>query len=220
VVLVGAGLFGLAGNMLHPRYAGEDVDIYRHIAASDRYAVADLVLVPALVLLTIGLAALARRASGSLGDIARIVALIGGALGVAEIVVELQGVRQQAKLFVSAMPGDRPGAFWSTNAIDRINGALTGGWVILLLGVAPLLLGAIQLTDRAMPRVVALAGCAGGAVGAVVGVIDLLSSDQGRANLAFLIGSLVVTGWVIATGFVLTRTSGGAVRSGLDRDTR
>lgn len=206
VLLVAAGVFALAGNLLHPRYSGSDVDIYRHIAGSTSYAVADVLLLPAFVLLTLGLAALARRDAGPLADAARVITVIGGSIAVAQTIVELQALRQQSKIFVSAPATDRVGAFWSTNSLDRLNGALSGSWVILLLGVAPVLLAARQLTTNTARREVAALGLAGGLTCTVVGVIDVLSQDQGRANVAFLVGSLLLTGWVLATGATMVRT--------------
>ena len=206
-LLVAAGAFALVGNLLHPRFSGADVDVYRHIAGSTRYAVADLVLLPAFVLLTIGLAALARRDPTSPADAARMITLIGGSIGVAQTVVELQALRQQSKLFVAAPATDRVGAFWSTNSLDRLNGALTGGWVILLLGVAPVLLAARQFAVGTVRREIAALGMAGGVICVVVGVIEVLSQDQGRVNVAFLVGSLLLTAWVLATGATMMRTA-------------
>ena len=37
-----------------------------------------------------------------------------------------------------------------------------------------------------------------------IGILDLLSHDQGAQDTAFLIGSLLLTAWVITTGYTLT----------------
>ena len=203
VLLLCAGTLALAGNLLHPRYSGADVAIYRQIAGSSMFVVADLLLLPALVLGTIGLAGLARRGSGSFGDVARVTAIVGGALAIAQTGVELQALRQQARTFAAAASLDRVGAFWSTNSLDRLNGALTASWIVLLLGVTPLLLALIQLTARTAPGGVALVGGAGGVICAGVGVINLLSQDQGHADVTFLVGSLLTTTWILTTGYLL-----------------
>lgn len=206
-LLVGAGVLALAGNLVHPRYSGADVVIYGRIAHSALFVAADLVLLPALLLLTIGLVGLARRTPGTAGAVARVCAIVGGGIALTQTGIELQAVRQQARILAAAPSGDRPGAFWSTNALDRLNGALTASWIVLLLGVAPLIVALIQLTAKSAPRAIAIVGCVGAAACMCVGVIDLLSQDQGRADVAFLVGSLLLTAWVIATGYVMARTS-------------
>jgi len=208
-ILLGAGVTALAANLLHPRFSGADVAVYRQIASSDRYALADTMLLGALLLLTVGFAALARqlRVRSAIADSARITALVGGTLAIAQTGVELQGLRQQARVFAAAADADQVGAFWSTNSLDRLNAALTALWIIVLLGLTPLLLVAAQLQTRSAPRALALLGGTAATICTAVGIVDLLSHDQGAQDTAFLIGSLLLTAWVITTGYTLMRTA-------------
>ena len=45
----------------------------------------------------------------------------------------------------------------------------------------------------------------GGALCLVVGVVNLGLDDQSTLDIPFLIGSLLVTGWVLAAGLVMLR---------------
>lgn len=207
VLLLFAGALALVGNLLFPRFTGSDTEIYRRIAGSTRYVAADLVLLVALVVLTIGFARAARHAAGRAADIARVTALAGGSIAIAEIGVELQGLRQQVRIFAAARGSDRVGAFWSANSLDHLNGALNASWTLVLLGVTPVLLALAQLRSATAPRGLAVLGISAGTICIVVALFDLVARDQARADDAFLIGSLLLTGWVFATGYLQTKAT-------------
>jgi hypothetical protein len=205
-ILIG-GVLSLVGNLLHPRYPDDpDVVIYRKIADSSLFPVADVILIVGVALVLAGLVGLARM----LGDDAiayngRIAVVVGGALTIAQLGVELYGVRQQARIFADAGATDRPGAFWSTNAIDQVSSALFATWTVFFLGVAPLLIGWAIYRARMFPSWVAVLAMVGGAVCIVVGFLNLLTSDQADNEIPFLVGSLLVTVWVLVTGALLLR---------------
>jgi hypothetical protein len=206
--VVGGGL-AVVGNLLHPRYDAPDVDVYRRIAASDRYRIADLVILVALMLTMAGFVAVSRSLGagrgGPLAQFGRIAALAGGTIAIAEIGMELFGLKQAAETFATARPGDQVGSFWATNAVDHINTGLFNTWTIVFLGAAPLLLGAAALLSRAQPSWVGVLGTVGGALCVVVGFVNLVRADQTTLQIPFLIGSLLVTVWIIAAGALLWR---------------
>jgi hypothetical protein len=211
------GVLGLVGNLLHPRYGHvADVDIYSRIAVSDRFRIADFLIIIALLLTMAGFVAVARALSGGRGAmLARLgadAALVGGAIAIASIALDLYAFKQAA-------PADRVGAFWATNAIDKINTGALGAWTIVFLGVAPLLIGAAALAARRGPAWVGLTGTVGGALCLVVGFIDLSRQDQTPTQIPFLVGSLLVTAWIITAGVGLWRGASPADgASPLDRD--
>jgi len=206
------GVLGIVGNLLHPRYSHlDDVDIYRRTAASERFRIADLLILVALLLVIAGFVAVARGLSRGRGaTLARMggdAALVGGAIAIASIALDMYGLKQAAETFAKAAPADRVGAFWATNAVDRINTGALGAWTIVFLGVAPLLIGGAALAARQRPVWVSLSGAVGGALCVVVGFINLSRQDQSSTEIPFLVGSLLVTGWIIAAGIGLWRVA-------------
>ena len=75
----------------------------------------------------------------------------------------------------------------------------------MLLGLTPLLLAAAQPRTRSAPRALAILGRTAATICTAVGIVDLLSQDEGTQDTVFLVGSLLLTGWVITTGHTLTR---------------
>ena len=205
LILIAAGVLALAGNLLHPRFGGNDVEVYRHLANSTRLVFADALLLPALVLLTIGLVGLAEmlQAASPLAEIGRLLALVGGTIALSQTAVEMYGMRQQARVFAGASPSDQVGAFWSTSSLDRLSSALLATWIVLLLGVTPALLAWVALAARRTPRWLGLLGCAAGAICAGVGVFDLFRGDHSAADIPFLAGSLLLTAWVVGSGWAV-----------------
>jgi hypothetical protein len=202
-------VLALIGNLLHPRYDGEDIDIYRSIASSDRFRVADFVLLAALLLIVAGLTTFARslHASGDalLSEYGRLATLAGGTIAIAQFGVETYGLKQQATVFAGAGDADLLGAFWATNGVDRLNTALFNTWTIVLLGLAPLLLGIAVLRIRRFPKWFGVLGAIGGTMCLVVGCMNLAREDQTSMQTPFLIGSLLVTAWLFCAGASMMR---------------
>jgi hypothetical protein len=214
MLLVAAGVLALAGNLLHPRFDGNDVTVYRQIAHSTRYAAADVILLAAFLLLTAGLATLATglvsrsgRARPVLAELARLAVVVGGTLAIAQTTVELTGLRQQARTFTEAPVTNNADAFWATNSLDTLNNALGASWTLILIGVAPVL---VILACRRLvtnyPLLLAIVGLVGGVTCAGVAIYNLVSSESSNADIPFLVGSLLVTAWVMVTGWWATTT--------------
>jgi hypothetical protein len=209
-IAVAGGVVALAGNLLAPRFNQNDnVDVYRAVAASGRLAPSGLVLVLAFVLTTIGIVSIASSVRGGRGNdaawLGAAAAAAGGVIALAQNSVELFGYRQLARVFAGAQGQDQQGAFWATSALDKANASLFSTWTLLLLGLAPLLISIAMLQVRAYATWVAAVGIAGGLICAVVGLANLLLEDQAKLNIVFLVGSLLVTVWVIAAGIMLSR---------------
>ena len=205
--LIIAGVLAVVGNVLHPRFSGEHVDNYRQMARSHSLIAADLVLLATFVVLTAGLTAVVAELEDAhrLVRAARAFVVVGGTTAIVQTGVELHALRGQARIFAHAEPLDRVGSFWSANAVDHLNEALTGIWVLVLLGAVPLVIAIAQYDRRAAPLGVVLVGLAGGALSCVVGVWELLLQEIGGADVALAVSSGLVTIWVLATGIVLTR---------------
>jgi hypothetical protein len=207
---VAGGVVALVGNLLAPRFDQSDnVDVYRAVAASDRLAPAGLVLILAFLLTTIGILAIASSLRGGRGNDAAwlggAAVAAGGAVALAQNSLELFGFRQMARVFAGAEGQNQQGAFWATSALDKANSSLFSTWTLLLLGLAPLLISVAMLQTRSFPSWLAGVGIVGGLICAFVAVANLLREDQAALNLVFLVGSLLVTAWLIAAGLLLRR---------------
>ena len=202
------GVLALAGNLLHPRYGDEeDFEIYRKIAVSDRFVVADFILIFALLLVVAGFVALARHSgSGFWAEHGRLMALIGGTIAIAQFGVELYAFKHQSEVFARAIPEDQNASFWATNAIDHVNTAMFDTWTLVLLGLAPILIGVAAVRERRFTLWINVVALVGGAVCAFVGVVNLGLEDQSTLEIPFLVGSLLVTAWIVAAGTTLLRS--------------
>jgi hypothetical protein len=204
---VAGGVLALVGNLAHPRYGDdEDFEIYRKIAVSDRYVVSDYILIVALILVTGGFVAVARRSGDSpWAEYGRLAALVGGAIAIAEIGLEMFAFKHQTEVFARATPEDLNGSFWAANALDHVNTALFNTWTLVFLGIAPVLIAIAALRARRFPQWVSALALLGGAICAFVGMVNLGRDDQTTLEIPFLIGSLVVTAWIISAGRFLAR---------------
>lgn len=203
------GVVALVGNLLAPRFNADNVEVYRKVAHSTRFTVADVIVLAALLLVTaafVGISHLGPRTpSAQLRSLGRLATVTGGAIAVLETGVALYAYRQQAISFADANGPQQVYAFWATNAVDHVMTAMFSVWTLLLLGLAPLLLGAAQLRERSVNAVIAALGVVGGLVCAVVGVAELLTDTPSDFDIPFLVGSLLVTAWLLATGVLLWR---------------
>jgi hypothetical protein len=210
VIGLTAGVVALVGNLLAPRFDGEDVDVYRELADSTRSQVSNVIVLAAVILATAAFVGFTRVGYGGrhaeLRYFGRLAATAGGTIAALETGIALFAYRQQAIAFAGADDRNVVSAFWATNAIDHLTGALFAVWTLLLLGLAPLLIAAEQLRERSVSPVVAGLGLVGGLGCAVVGVCLLLTDTPSDLDVPFLVTSLVVTAWIFATSLALWRT--------------
>jgi hypothetical protein len=206
LAMVGA-VVAAVGNAIAPRINGDDVVVYHKIAGSTRFAAAGVIVLAATLIVTAAFVGLTRRSSASGTEIAlyaRLAAVVGGAIAILQTGLELYGYRQQAKAFDGANAHNIVSAFWATNALDHISSALFATWTLVLLGVAPVLIGVMQRRTDSVARL-GFAAIVGGLVCCVVGIASLLTADQSTYDVAFGIGSAIVTVWLFVTGLVMWR---------------
>jgi hypothetical protein len=206
-LLVAGGVWALVGNVLHPRFDQQNqAAVYRAVhIQSDRLLFADLLLILATLLITAGLLelarALSRRHASALARIGGAAVAIGGGIAVVQYVVEAYGLRQGAHLFAIVDYRNQMGAFWATSAVDWINTALFSAWTLLLLGCAPLLLAPAMWNSSSYPKWVTVVGVVGGIGCLFTAVVNISREDQTTLQLLFFVASILVTLWVILTGW-------------------
>jgi hypothetical protein len=209
LAIVGGSL-ALVGNLIAPRFNSDDVIVYRQVAASSRFSAAGVIVLGAVILVTAAFAALTRRFQATtmpeLANLGRAAALVGGTIAVMQTGFELYAYKQQAAAFAGANSHNVVPAFWAANALDHTSSAMFATWTLVLLGITPILIGVTQVRD-ARRRALGVAALAGGAVCVVVGFGSLLRDDQSVYDVPFLIGSLIVTLWLIASGVALWRSA-------------
>lgn len=204
------GVLAAVGNLLHPRYTGTDIDNYRKVADSDMYTVANLIIIVALILTAAGFVAIASTFTGTLAQYGGMAAGVGAAIALAQTGIETFGVKQAALAMSTASDADRSGAFWATNAADRINVSLFNTWTIVFLGLAPLLIGAAMVAARRVGSMIGWLGVLGGAGCVLVGFIGLSRTDQDPLNGPFFVTSLITTLFILVAGVQLMRESADA----------
>lgn len=202
------GVLALVGNALHPRWTDvEDTELYRNVADSGVWKFDHLLLMVALVLTTAGSVAIARSLHDGDGDtLARyglLATVVGGAIALTGIGLDTYAYRAAAENFVGATEQDQVGAFWAVNAVDHVSTALFNVFTFVLLGVSPLLLGMAAIRSRRYPAWLGWAATAGGAVCTVVGLWGLGTRDQDMLVLPFIVGSVLVTLWILGAGWML-----------------
>jgi len=216
LALLLGGVAATVGNLLHPRYPNtDDAGAYAKIAHSAAWRPADAFVMVALVLVTAGLTAVAVSLMASrwgvLASYGRVAAVVGGSIALAATSLDMFAYREAARNFAGAAGPDRNPAFWATNAIDKVGIGLFNTWTFVFLGLAPVLLGLAMLRSTRFPQWIGALGAIGGLACAVVGAEGMFVSDQSSLNIPFLIGSLMVTLWILATGVVLWRSPPAAV---------
>lgn len=209
ILAISGALVAGAGNAVAPRINGDTVDVYRRIAHSTRYEAGEILVLAALILVTAAFVGLTRSLGGRESELAlygRLAAVIGGTIGIVQAGVELYGYRQSARSFADANSNNVVSAFWATNALDHVNAALFATWTVVLLGLAPILIGATQWRRAAPAPRLALAAILGGLICVVVGIGSLLKQDQSTFDIPFAVGSVIVTLWLLVTGVQMWRT--------------
>lgn len=202
------GVLALVGNVLHPRWSDiDDVELYTKIADSGIWNADHLILVVALIFTTAGIVAVARSLEDGEGDtLARyglLATVVGGAIAIGNISIDGYAMRAAAENFADAIPQDRNAAFWAVNAIDNVSSAMFSVWTLVLLGVSPFLLGLAAIRSGRIASWLGGAAVLGGVVSAGVGLAGLADVDGDSLLIPFLVGSLLVTVWVLGAGWTV-----------------
>lgn len=213
-ILIGSAVLAVTGNVLHPRSSGDAVEDYRMIAGSITWPVATLLIGIALVGLVIGLVPICRSARrettagrAAMLDAAGWALLVGGTIGVAQQGVDGVGLPRQAAAFAAVDPEWNAFPYWSTDAVAAVNSSLAVVWYLLVLGAVPVLLAVAYRGPHAPGRIVRAGTVVAGVVTAATVVVITVAGPSGVADMVFLAGSLVVTGWFVAVGVAEVRAA-------------
>ena len=213
-ILIGSAALAVAGNVLHPRAPADGVESYRLIAGSVAWPIATALIGIALIGLVLGgqMACRAARAGADPGcaaalDAAGWALVVGGTIGIAQQGVDGIGLPRQAVAFIEADPEWNAFPYWSTDAVAAVNSSLAVVWYLLVLGAVPVLLAGAYRGPHAPGRIVRAGTVVAGVVTAATVVVITVAGPSGVADMVFLAGSLVVTGWFVAVGVAEVRAA-------------
>jgi hypothetical protein len=199
------GVLALLGSLTQPTFDGDFDVVLEGIATSQWRPVALLLQLAGIVLLAIGglsiAAVLAERPGGVAAAAARPLLIIGGAVALSSLAIGMHALRQLAEVHTAA--GATDAALSSGYAVGTLVDALDNLWLLVLLGLVPVLLAVAMFRTRLFPVWLAAMAAAGGVVGTVVGTIGLFAIDDLDLGAPALIGELLVGAAVIAAGALL-----------------
>jgi len=205
--LLTGGVLALVANAMTPRIS-DTAKGYVELATSKRWLVANVMLFVALTLVVAGLARVANtlgERTSELADFGRVAVIAGGAAALVQLAVETSALKHQAEIWYHTPQGttDFAMTYWAANSVDHLNAALQVTWDILLVGLAPALLGAAMLRSTMFSRPIAVFGIASGTAALVVSYLLLVNDNRDRLDIPFAIASVAVTLWVITCGWQL-----------------
>ena len=217
VCAIAGGVLAAVGNGLHPRYVNQDnVQMLRTVARFGRWEGVHALLLVAIALVVTGLAVLALTLTGErdrrLCRFALWSVLAGGAVAFVSIGIDGFGVRAMARELVAARPENQAAAFYGARSAVLLSFATFATFVIVLLGVAPVLLGLGMAWSDRYPSWLGWLGLVGGLASLAVGFAMGLRGDTDTNTYLFAAASALDTIWVIAAGVFMWRVAERAPR--------
>jgi hypothetical protein len=205
--LAGAVL-GLAAEVIIPRASDNEGDFFAVVANGSRYRIAYLIAGVAVLLAAAGLMALCDAHPGLCASLARRALPVGAALGLAQLWGTAPALRLLAQDWTDVSTRDVVPAFWSAEAIARVDGFLGDAWQVVLFGIVPTLVAVAMWQRRSGPRVLALLAWVGAILTVAVAALDLGGSTT-DTTAVIIAGGICAIVWLGAAS-VLLATSGRA----------
>jgi hypothetical protein len=206
--LVGAVL-ALVFNLLHPRPSSfEDPvrDQLRMVAESDAWIPIHLGIVLSVLLIVLGLFALARSLKGGPAEGLARLALGGLLISTPVALVTLAVDGYALKAVADAVGGQATGSA-EGSAIVHIVWALFTMFIITFLGVTPFLFGLAVASDPGYSSPLGYGAILLGSAAVVNGASGILGGPSAGFFVVFTVVSGLLTLWVLALGVVLLRAA-------------
>ena len=209
---IAGAVLGLVGNLIHPVTAGpaDPAATARVVAESQIWVPVHLALIVAFILMLGGLIAIRDSINGGLaGALARFgmsAAIIGTAGAVILLSLDGFAAKHLAKSWLSAPADARATALAAFSAEDSINFALLSPLNLVFAGVTFVLYGLAAAFSSVYPRWLGWVAVAGGAGGAVSGVIQASIGEPSSITQALGIAApTIITLWLLVVGILLVR---------------
>ena len=214
-------LLQIVGNALHPRLPADSAMAMEHIAMSEVWLLAHVILIFDYFLLVPMIVGFAASFPDSPPGIRLAVPLmvVAVTVGIVQVALHPTTLSTLGMAYVSAEGGDVGesiqllyDAFWRYNIVLEVGHLLLIHLVVLLVGIS-------MLRNAFYPRWMAILGIVGGIVAAVALVVRevFLESSVLGDTLTFGIGLLPSAVWLVAVGIHLLRNlpGEGSVREGV-----
>jgi hypothetical protein len=203
--MVGA-ILALVLNVLHPRpssFEDQVGETLRVVAASDAWIPIHLGIILAVLMIVLGLFAVARSMKGGPAEGLARLALRSLPISTPVALLTL-AVDTYATKAVADAVGDQVGSPEGA-AVVHIGWSLFMMFIITFLGVTPFLFGLAVGSDPRYPTALGYGGVILGAAAVVNGVDGVLGGGSGRFFVVFTVISGLLTLWVLALGVLLGR---------------
>jgi hypothetical protein len=213
VAVILGSILAAACNLALP-HEDDDLEFIERVARSDAWPWLHTGLFVAVLLILVGLNGLVsvvRTNQPTPASLASGALLVGGALMLSGLAVAGVALRKAADNFAVAIEQDRAGSFFSALGFDRLSYALYAAAGVVLLGIAPVVLG-WALWQDGRSRALAAGGVVAGVLGIVAGLVQLTAEVD--TFVLYLCASLAVTVWSLAVGALLWRIDAVAYQPG------
>jgi hypothetical protein len=212
VSALSGAVLGMVGNLIHPVTSGpaHPEATARVVAASRIWVPVHLGILVAFILMLSGLVAIHDSIDGGLpGALARFglaAAIVGTAGGVVLISLDGFAAKHLAESWLAAPPGARESALAAFKAGDSINFALLSPLNLVFAGFTFVLFGLAAALSGVYPRWLGWVAVAGGAGGAVSGVIQAYIGEPSAITTALGVAApTTITLWLLVMGILLLR---------------
>jgi len=217
--ILGAILAGV-GNAIHPRLSdfGDPVRAeLEMVAGSSAWIPIHLVVAAGVLLITVGLYALARSLSEErdggyrVGRLALGSLLVSAPLALAALAIDGYAMKEVADVWAAS--GGSESSFAAGQAVRAVGWAVFMSFVMLFAGITPLLFGIAIAQDRKYPAAMGWPVVVLGAGSIVAGLIGFLGGPTQAFFLTFLVTSGLLTVWVLGASFVVMRRAPAEARA-------
>ncbi len=208
-----AGVTAVVFNVLHAGPRRGSTRLFLEDLDGSRIWVADhLGIAVSLVLMAIALVAIGRRldvpSRGPWGPLGTAVGLVGVALALANVAIDGPAMKEVAERWSAASGADRAAIFAAADVLRSVDIALFSTWILVLVGITPMLFGVAILAGGGLPRPLGWPALAAGPVAVAVAVIQYFEGLRPiTVFVLFPAASGVLAVWLIATGVVMWRAA-------------
>lgn len=210
-LLLTGGLLALIGNGLHPHVPDTDPAATIAALASDAMWIwIHLAIIGGILLIIGGLVLFARVLVGSpaepLARLAVIALLIGGAVVTVSMSVDGFGMKALAVAAQAAPATETAAALRAAIAVDTMDFGIWSMGMLILFGAGFGCFALALASSRLLPLWLAALAAAGALLSGMAALVQIAAGGETQdAETMFLVGSMLLTAWVILLGLRLWR---------------
>lgn len=210
-LLLTGGLLALVGNALHPHTPDSDPAATIAALASDAmWTWIHLAIIGGILLIIGGLVLFARVLVGSpaapLARLGVIALLIGGAVVTVSMSVDGFGMKALAVAALAAPATETAAALRAAIAVDTMDFGIWSMGMLILFGAGFGCFALALASSRLLPLWFAALAAAGALLSGMAALVQIAAGGETQdAEMMFLVGSMLLTAWVLVLGLRLWR---------------